>query len=318
MSIRQIGECFYTTTLQPNERLVAIALADFADDHGRAWPSLATIAEKIGYSRRQTQRLVQQLREKGYVEVLIDATWNKTPLYQLHPEALTQPEKITNTPLPLHEAETISGAIAAAEAGGDNLTPHDTGDTPGGDTTGTQGVTPPTPGGDTGDTQSVIEPSGEPSGEPSLENEEPAELALHEDGTTIEVLRDTFHPEKPPRPRNPGWDALTDIFGYDPEEEGERSLWGFLAAKANAEPDPDAAVKGRARAIIGQWGTKALTAASLKKHWQWAGSTLAQASDSDVDRLRDGQAAAARRQRMAELEGQGRPRELEEPNGNTN
>lgn len=305
MSIRQIGECFYTPTLQPNERLVAIALADFADDHGRAWPSLATIAEKTGYSRRQTQRIVHQLRDLGYVEILIDATWSKTPLYQLHPETLARPERFEDTPLPLHEAETISETLA--RRGGDKMTPHDTGDTPGGDTDGTQGVTPATPGGDTGDTQSVIEPSVDPSEEPSSE----------EPGIALEVLRDTFEPERAPRPRNPGWDALTDVFGYDPEETGERTLWGQLAARANAEPDPDLAIKGRATVIIREWGTKALTAASLKKHWQRAGSQIAQATEADADRLRDASEQARRRERLAALEEQAAHQLPGDTDGNT-
>jgi DNA-binding MarR family transcriptional regulator len=295
MSIRQIGECFYTPTLAPNERLVAIALADFADDHGRAWPSLKTIAEKTGYSRRQTQRIVHQLQEKGYVEIIIEANWNRTPLYQLHPENLKTREAPTEAPLPFHE-----DAQEALDRRGDKMTPPDTGDTPGDDTGDQEGMTPTTRGDDTGDTQTVIEPSDEPPPEPSV-----APLpAIVEGEEHIERFTDATVSRETPRPRNPGWDALTDVFGYDPEETGERTLWGRLAARANAEPDPDAAVKERARRIIAQWGVGKLTPASLNKWWQRFGTPLGAATDQDAEAMREAHEREQRRQRMgaAQLE----------------
>ena len=91
ISIRHIAECFYTKSFKTNERAIAIALADYADDFGRCWPSLANIAAKTGYSRRQTSRIVQQLVALGYVEIETDATLTSTPTYRLHPEVLEKP-----------------------------------------------------------------------------------------------------------------------------------------------------------------------------------------------------------------------------------
>ena len=278
MSIRHIAECFYTTTLQPNERLIAIALADYADDHGRAFPSLANISAKTGYSRRQTQRLVKQLEKLGYVEILYPAAWNRTPIYQLHPEALARPERITDTPLPLPPAETID----RLDRGDDNLTPpHDTG--------GTKGVTPRAPGGDTGVTLNRHEPSPEPS-QPSAEDGEGNGIPIEGEpnlvhGNKIERVADTTATAVEPADRNPAWDALEEVFGYRPEGS-EAGLWGKICVRANTLPDPYVEVRTRATRIVAQWGAKSLTPGALHKWWDRFGTPLGAATDADSDRLK--------------------------------
>lgn len=274
-----MAACWYTTSLAPNERLVALALADFADDHGRCWPSLTTIGQKIGYSRRNTRRIVKTLRDLGYVDILIKAGPRRTPLYQLHPEILAYPEKdMLEPPLPMPPPER-----------GDSPDPPE--------------GTPPPLRGDSPDPLSVSEPPEnhqEVLGEMREDNLSP--LALTHDEAPwgpVERLIDTTIQTEAPRPRNIGWDALTEVFGYDPEEEGEQTLWGKLAAKANATEDPHEAVRGRALALINQWGAKALTAPSLLKHWQRFGTAIGSATDADVEELQI-KADRARRLRRAE------------------
>ncbi len=272
MSIHQMAACWYTTSLAPNERLVALALADFADDHGRCWPSLTTIGHKIGYSRRNTRRIVKTLRDIGYVDILIKASPRRTPLYQLHPEILVYPEpEVLEPPLPM----------PPPERGEDSPDPPE--------------GTPQALRGDSPDPLSVSEPSEnhqEVLGEMREDNLSPLPLERFEDDT---LVADGLIP----RPRNIGWDALTEVFGYDPEEEGEQTLWGKLAAKANDTDDPHAAVRGRALALISQWGAKALTAPSLLKHWQRFGTAIGSATDADVEELQI-KADRARRLRQAE------------------
>jgi len=286
-----MAACWYTTSLAPNERLVALALADFADDHGRCWPSLTTIGHKIGYSRRNTRRIVKTLREIGYVDILIRAGPRRTPLYQLHPEVLEYPEpEMLEPPLPMpppeREGFVDGGQVPYGIPREDNLSPleKDTGDPSEG--------TPTAIREDGTDPQTVSEPPEEPSEDSGGEdNLSPLPLERFEDETDGVI----------PRPRNLGWDALEEIFGYDPEEEGEQALWGKLAAKANEEDDPHAAVRARALALVSQWGAKALTAPSLLKHWQRFGSAIGSATDADVEELQI-KADRERRLRKAETE----------------
>lgn len=52
-----------------SELLALLALADWSDDEGRCWPSIAAIAKKTRLSRSQTQRTVHGLIDAGYVAV---------------------------------------------------------------------------------------------------------------------------------------------------------------------------------------------------------------------------------------------------------
>lgn len=52
-----------------SELLAMLALADWSDDDGRCWPSMASIAKKIRLQPRQAQRVVHQLIEDGFLSV---------------------------------------------------------------------------------------------------------------------------------------------------------------------------------------------------------------------------------------------------------
>jgi len=50
--------------------LAILALADWSDDTGRCWPSMASISKKIRLSRSQSQRVVHGLIDEGFVKVI--------------------------------------------------------------------------------------------------------------------------------------------------------------------------------------------------------------------------------------------------------
>ena len=50
--------------------LALLALADWSDDEGRCWPSIAAISGKIRLSRSQSQRVVHGLIDEGFVKVI--------------------------------------------------------------------------------------------------------------------------------------------------------------------------------------------------------------------------------------------------------
>ena len=60
----------WNTSLLPNEKLVALALADHCHDDGsEGRPSVATICRKTGYSRSSVQRILQILVDKEILAV---------------------------------------------------------------------------------------------------------------------------------------------------------------------------------------------------------------------------------------------------------
>ena len=119
------------------ELLIELALADFADDDGRCWPSVATIAWKARCSERHVQRTIRGLIEAGRLEVEYGAGPHGVSVYTFKLSGVTQRHPF------------------------DDL----------GVTTGTEGVTPATPRGDILVSEMSPDPSitiNDPSKEPSL------------------------------------------------------------------------------------------------------------------------------------------------------
>lgn len=57
------------TDLSQSETLVALAIADHADDEGVCWPSVDRIAEKARLKRRATQNVIKKLEQRGLLVV---------------------------------------------------------------------------------------------------------------------------------------------------------------------------------------------------------------------------------------------------------
>lgn len=57
------------TPQKGNAKLVLLALADFANDKGLAWPSIPTVARKTGLSTRQVKRVLPKLEEAGEIHI---------------------------------------------------------------------------------------------------------------------------------------------------------------------------------------------------------------------------------------------------------
>lgn len=83
------------TDLSQSETLVALALADHADDDGECWPSLERIAVKARLKKRQTQRVIQRLEELGVIQVERAVGRRNTNCYRFH----DQLKGVTATPL---------------------------------------------------------------------------------------------------------------------------------------------------------------------------------------------------------------------------
>lgn len=68
----------------PVERFVLLALADFADDQGRCWPSVATIARRCCMSDRNARRILRRLEVGGWLTCAVRHGRNRTSRYRIH------------------------------------------------------------------------------------------------------------------------------------------------------------------------------------------------------------------------------------------
>lgn len=94
--------------------LVLLAIADFADDYGKAWPSVSTLAKKARITKRHTQKVIKQLKDMG--ELVVDqgasGHWG-TNLYRI----TLKPEGVANC----HQGGELeaTGGVASDAKGGE-------------------------------------------------------------------------------------------------------------------------------------------------------------------------------------------------------
>ncbi|MBP6897329.1 MAG: hypothetical protein KBC94_23175 [Pseudacidovorax sp.] len=90
--------------------LMMLAIADFADDQGRAYPSVATLAQKCRVQPRTANYTIAELKASGELEVKVGAGPRGTNLYRIRLDRLNRADARTE-PLqsisPLQEASGV-------------------------------------------------------------------------------------------------------------------------------------------------------------------------------------------------------------------
>lgn len=69
MSIAALSYVWESSRQEGGALLVLLAIADYANEHGLAYPATKTLARKARLSERQTQRVVKELEAAGEIEV---------------------------------------------------------------------------------------------------------------------------------------------------------------------------------------------------------------------------------------------------------
>jgi hypothetical protein len=112
MSIKAMNWA-WTIRLEPCPKLVLLALADIADDNGRAWPSVRHLADKCGVSGRTIQRVLRDLSGKSIP--------GSTPLITItdrHEKNRRQTSSMYSLSLPGGEGDKLSPSPARAKLAG--------------------------------------------------------------------------------------------------------------------------------------------------------------------------------------------------------
>ena len=73
MSVRTLSRVWDDSQHSGTELLMLLAIADFADDDGRAYPSVAKLAKKCRTTPRHANRLLAALRDSGELEIRLNA-----------------------------------------------------------------------------------------------------------------------------------------------------------------------------------------------------------------------------------------------------
>jgi hypothetical protein len=97
MSVRVMAWVWDNGPADPTERLVLLALADFCDDGGACWPSMARVAEKASMTERGARKVVRRLEAGGWVKTAIGGGRGGSSRYTV---AMKNPERETGNDKP--------------------------------------------------------------------------------------------------------------------------------------------------------------------------------------------------------------------------
>lgn len=94
------------------ERLVLLAIADFCDDAGNCWPSMARIGEKACMTERGARGVVRRLESEGWLVVAIGGGRGGCSQYRI---TMGKPEAQTGNVVPGKANREAKTRIAAAK-----------------------------------------------------------------------------------------------------------------------------------------------------------------------------------------------------------
>lgn len=83
MSVRIMARVWDYSRSAGNDLLMLLAIADFADDDGRAYPSVARLAEKCRMTSRNANKVIAVLRKGGELEIRQNEGPKGTNLYRI-------------------------------------------------------------------------------------------------------------------------------------------------------------------------------------------------------------------------------------------
>lgn len=73
MSIRVMTKVWEGAPVSGGKLLILLALADFSNDDGESWPSIATLGTKARLGERQTQNALKELEDEGLLHRRVQA-----------------------------------------------------------------------------------------------------------------------------------------------------------------------------------------------------------------------------------------------------
>jgi hypothetical protein len=181
MSIRVMTRVWEHSTSSGGPLLVLLAIADFADDRGVAYPSMETLGAKARLDPRNAQRAVRRLERAGELEVTTGKGPHGTNLFRVR------------------LAETVQPSLGVTSAPGGAKRRGWRRNHQGGGATTTTPVAPAPP-----------EPSPEPSLEPSegaaAPNFEKTPTSAQEERAYVRAVADQWRAAR----RKPGLERFTD------------------------------------------------------------------------------------------------------------
>lgn len=119
MSAKWMGYFFDDTELEGSTLLLALAIADHADNEGVAWPGVKRLAAKIRLGERRTKGLIRELVESGHLEISRQPGRGHHAVLQLKRVQAVTPikaERVSES-APIRKGEKVHGMTPIKEKG---------------------------------------------------------------------------------------------------------------------------------------------------------------------------------------------------------
>ena len=97
MSVHVMSQVWRHGPKDGNDLLVLLAIADFADDEGYCWPSMASIAKKARMTERGARKIARRLEEAGHLSCDVGGGRGGSNRYRVH---VINPEHETGNTVP--------------------------------------------------------------------------------------------------------------------------------------------------------------------------------------------------------------------------
>lgn len=86
MSVKLMAKIWDDGPEGQGERFVLLALADYANDAGECWPSLAAVARKCCITDRAVRRILRRLEDDGWLETEVGGGRHGCSKYTINPD----------------------------------------------------------------------------------------------------------------------------------------------------------------------------------------------------------------------------------------
>lgn len=107
MSVQVATEVWQKSRHSGANLLMLLAIADFADNHGRAYPAVSTLAQKCRVKPRAANYALAELRESGELQVQVGKGPKGTNLYQIDLARLNEKAIAPQPTAPMQELAAL-------------------------------------------------------------------------------------------------------------------------------------------------------------------------------------------------------------------
>jgi hypothetical protein len=114
MSIKVSTKVWQGSRHKSGNLLVLLAIADHADDEGKAWPGIPLLARKARLSERHTRRCLSELLVSGELEILAEPAPSGGKWYQIRLDLLT-PDNLSIETSASKDVTPVSGTTDVAD-----------------------------------------------------------------------------------------------------------------------------------------------------------------------------------------------------------